>query len=369
MVKHVMSWSREILKLPFGTLYIGSLPLGCSLCHKGQKLVLFITGLCNRRCWYCPISDERRGKDIMFANEVQVRDLDEIIKQAMLMDARGTGITGGEPLLVFSILIKIIKLLKSKLGSEHHIHLYTNGELLSRNHAILLKECGLDELRIHITSERSWKGVEIAINAGLLVGIEIPVIPNQLDYYKRLILRAESLGVKFINLNELEVSESNYMAMKLRGYDVKDDVPYAVKGSERTAVELLKWAKENTKRITIHYCPAKVKDAIQLKSRLKRIANKVAKPYEIVDEDGLLVKCVISSEGNMLPLLRLISEKVGKSKIHIVSGRYAEVSIAHLDEVIKLIKRSTDIKRKIKLYVVREHPITHLILEKIPLDI
>jgi len=179
MVKLAMSWSREIHKLPLGTRYIGLLPKGCTLCHEGLKLVLFITGLCNRRCWYCPISDR-------------------------------------EPLLVFDRVIKVIELLKAEFGEEHHIHLYTNGELLSLNHACALKECGLDELRIHITSELSWKGIKNAINAGLNVGIEIPVIPNNgLNYYTNIIRRAESMGIRFINLNEQQL------------YGIKNSWPYS----------------------------------------------------------------------------------------------------------------------------------------------
>jgi len=38
------------------------LPVGCKLCRKGSKLVLFVTGVCNNSCFYCPVSREKIGE-------------------------------------------------------------------------------------------------------------------------------------------------------------------------------------------------------------------------------------------------------------------------------------------------------------------
>ncbi|HDN75817.1 MAG TPA: 4Fe-4S cluster-binding domain-containing protein, partial [Acidilobales archaeon] len=105
--------------------WVGELAVGCKLCKEGLKSTLFLTGLCPERCFYCPISFERRGKDVTFINEVLVKDLSDVIIEVIASRSRGIGITGGEPLVRFNKLVKVIKELKEFFGDEFHIHLYT----------------------------------------------------------------------------------------------------------------------------------------------------------------------------------------------------------------------------------------------------
>ena len=77
---------------------IGTLAKGCQLCVKGSKLVLFVTGLCPRSCDYCPISDIKHKKDVVYADEWPTNQINDIIKEAELIKAEGAGITGGDPL-------------------------------------------------------------------------------------------------------------------------------------------------------------------------------------------------------------------------------------------------------------------------------
>ena len=88
---------------------------GCSLCVKGRKLVLFVTGLCSNNCPYCPISDQKKNKDVVFANELPVKKDSDIIKEAKLCSAKGAGITGGDPLVKIYRTVHCIKLLKKEL--------------------------------------------------------------------------------------------------------------------------------------------------------------------------------------------------------------------------------------------------------------
>ena len=111
-------------------------------------MVLFVTGNCFRDCFFCPISAARKNKDVVFANEQQVFSDADILKQAREMNAKGTGITGGEPLLEYDRVIHYITLLKNEFGKSHHIHLYTS---MAPAETVLegLAAAGLDEIRFH----------------------------------------------------------------------------------------------------------------------------------------------------------------------------------------------------------------------------
>jgi hypothetical protein len=108
-----------------------------------------------------------------------------------------------------------------------------------------------------------------------------------------LITWAETQGVRWVNLNELEFSERNCSAFRKRGYEVKNDISAGVKGSERTAVKIIRMAQKKDLHIGVHYCSVSFKDGVQLKNRIKRRAQHIAKPYDIITKDGTLIKGTI----------------------------------------------------------------------------
>ena len=120
---------------------------GCQLCVEGKKLVLFITGLCNKSCWYCPLSEEKYKKDVQFANERTINTDQDLIEEAKTMQACGVGITGGDPLKRLDLTLHYITLLKTKFGQNFHIHLYTSPESITKE--ILERLELLDEIRLH----------------------------------------------------------------------------------------------------------------------------------------------------------------------------------------------------------------------------
>lgn len=258
-------------------------------------MVLLITGKCGTDCYYCPISPEKKGNDVIYANERRILDLAEMLEEARSMDATGTGITGGDPLVAIDRTLESIRMLKEHFGKEHHIHLYTS--MVDPEKASRLCEAGLDEIRFHPPAS-DWKGLdtsgikEIIERTDLDVGVEIPAIPGCERDLEELILAVNDAGVKFININEFEFSESNWNMMEAKGFRVKDDLSSAIEGSEDIALELMKKYPD----IPIHFCSSTFKDGVQLRKRLIRRANVIAKPYDIITEDGTLLKGVIYAD-------------------------------------------------------------------------
>ncbi len=283
----------------FGSFLVGEMPEGCRLCVRGAKLVLFLTGLCRRSCFYCPLSSLRKGKDVVYANERPIRSSRELLREAELMGALGTGITGGDPSLRFRRLLRYLRALKQGLGKDHHVHLYCLE--LPREKLRRLREEGLDEIRFHTWSPEP---VRRAVEEGLHCGVELPALPGSFRTLTRLLGELEEAGCSFVNLNELEFSETNAQELRRRGFRLKSDTSVAVKGSEELALRVLEWASENT-GLNVHYCPSRLKDGVQLRNRLRRRAERVARPYEAITPDGLLVKGIITG----IPRERLEGER------------------------------------------------------------
>jgi len=287
----------KVEKMEKCSAYKGELPEGCKHCSRGSKLVLLVTGECDGGCWYCPLSEKKKDKSVVYADEKRVEDEEEILQEARAIGASGTGITGGDPLKTEKTL-RFIELLKGEFGKEHHIHLYTQST--DFEHIIEFERAGLDEIRFHPPVE-NWDGIEDTVYPSLLrdlkeetelsVGIEIPSIPGKKDKTIHLL---EQLGglVNFVNINELEFSSTNTEELQDRGYEHRSDVSSAVKGSEKLAMELLDMDFD----VDLHYCSLAFKDGVQLTNRLKRRAENVARKSDLVTEEGTLIRGVIEAE-------------------------------------------------------------------------
>jgi pyruvate formate-lyase activating enzyme-like uncharacterized protein len=261
-------------------------------------MVLLVTGRCDRRCAYCPLSGQKRGKDVFFANERRIRTVDEALEEGELMDALGTGITGGDPLIAPERTADSIRALKGRFGKGHHIHLYTS--TTNRDRIRKVARAGLDEIRFH-PPPGLWKGLErtefadalrLSKREGLVAGLEVPSVPGREGDLTALLRSADSLELDFVNLNELEFSETNWRRLRAMGFDVKDDVSSAVSGSEELAMSLLRLDVG----IPIHYCSSSFKDGVQLRRRIARRARNVRKPHEVLTDDGTLLKGVVETD-------------------------------------------------------------------------
>ena len=279
-------------KTAFRSWKTGQISKGCSLCVEGRKSVLFATGICPADCYYCPISDKKKGRDVVHSDEWPTEKLSEIAKEKWLATSKGAGITGGDPLARISRTISFIIQLKKTFGKKFHIHLYTPLELVNERNLGRLHEAGLDEIRVHpsLENKKLWEKISLLKKFNWKAGIEIPVIPGKGKGIGELINFSKG-KVDFINLNELEISDTNANKLVERGFIPKDRVSYGVKGSGDLAVKLLKQC--SGLGINAHYCTASLKDAVQLAKRIRLRAKNAARPFDIITSEGMLVRGAI----------------------------------------------------------------------------
>ncbi|MCI4330961.1 MAG: radical SAM protein [Thermoplasmata archaeon] len=287
--------------LPMASSYRGELSPACQQCAEGKKMVLFVTGLCRFRCFYCPVSERRNQKDVVYANERRVLRDEDVLEEARSIGAAGTGITGGDPLGVIDRTDHYVRLLKGEFGAEHHIHLYThepNPEKLQR-----LARSGLDEFRLHIphylwgplaASGGAYRSVlEDAPAWGIRRGVEIPVLPEKEAELRRLLTTLDEIGVDFVNLNEMEFSETNEDHLHGRAYELDPSNGWGVRGSRAVAQRVV---REMRLTVPVHYCSSRFKDGVQLKQRLLRRAERTAPAFAERTGDGTVVYGVVEAK-------------------------------------------------------------------------
>jgi pyruvate formate-lyase activating enzyme-like uncharacterized protein len=272
------------------------------------------------------------------------------------MKALGTGITGGEPLGRLERTLHYIRLLKATFGETHHIHLYTctapSDDTLKK-----LRDAGLDELRMH-PGKDVWghfygsayhHALRQAIELGMSAGIEIPALTPVPE-----IERAVAEAGGFLNLNELEFSETNCEAMKKQGFVPRDDLSNAVRGSEVVGREIVLNSIANTR-----YCSSRFKDAVQLRERLKRTASSVARPFDEITSDGTIVYGEIA--GDVEGALGLLREIGVPEEMYQCTGGRIEMAWWVLDDIKEAL--GEELKSIVERYPTEDG----LVVERIPL--
>ena len=170
--------------------------------------------------------------------------------------------------------------------------------------------------------------------------------------------------IDFLNLNELEISDTNACKLVEHGFKAKDKYSYGVKGSEELAKSLLKNISELNKKVKstknkldVHYCTCKLKDGVQLRNRIKRRAKSVAKAYDHIDEDGMLVRGAIYFDniGKLNKVLSLLKEnKVPKKFYELDKEKDGNKRILTTITVVEILKK--DLKKYGKPAIVSEYP-------------
>jgi uncharacterized protein len=195
---------------------------------------------------------------------------------------------------------------------------------------------GLDEIRFHpnLDDPQDWNKINLALKYSWKIGVEIPAIPGYEDKTKKLIDFLEG-KISFLNLNELEFSDTNAQHYKLdkMNFKQRDHVSYGVRGSEELALKLLEYGKN--KKYSIHYCTSKLKNKVQMGNRLKIRAKNSAMKFDRVTPDGFLLRGALFLKGF----------EPGFDYQKRLGGRKKEVIIA-LGNVAKLLAKKLKLSEK-----------------------
>ncbi len=369
-MQKIVNWFND-------SIYTTPLSPACKMCAQGSKMVLLVTGLCPASCFYCPLSSKKIKKDKIFADEWELsseKDTEKLLLEAKYINAKGAGITGGDPLVKWGRTKEYISLLKNEFGSDFHIHLYTSG-LKNGQYIDELVSAGLDEIRFH-PMPAYWKKmqdvpflkhIKKSITLDCDVAFEIPVIPGFEEDIFLLVKWACENNVSWVNLNELEYSETNALKLNSKNFTVKDDISSAVKNSQKTAYNVIKKTLDAELQIGVHYCSSSFKDGIQLRNRIKRRAKNIAKKSDIITDDGTLLKGVVVSKNrslNQIYDLLINTLKIQKKYVNIdLDKKRVELAIWILEKNLKFLKENN-----FECFIVEEYPTAdRLEVEKIPL--
>lgn len=300
-----------IQDFPWGGKCSGHLSPGCRACQGGHSTVIFITGMCNAKCYYCPVGLDRMYHSQAYANERQIHTVDDLIEEVLVCKSEAASLTGGDPLLDPERCFLYAKTLKERFGSNFYLHLYTPGREGSSEVFAKLSQV-IDEIRFHPKNLLDVDNLVKALEYKWNVGIELPAVPglHKQRFFQEYIQKYAE-GCKkyhkqypFINLNELEVNERNHANIAARGL-ISTDFDFSfdkmVPKSKDEAETIINFFLKNYPEISVHFCPAAQKDGVQLPNRLLHRAHSVMLPSDLVLEDwteigmdrGLLIRGVI----------------------------------------------------------------------------
>ena len=177
------------------------------------------------------------------------------------------------------------------------------------------------------------------------------------------------MGIKWINLNELEYAERNASMLNNSNFTVKNDISAAVKGSQEVAYRILRMITHENLEIGVHYCSSSFKDGVQLTNRIKRRARNITRGYEIITDEGtLLIGVAYTSKISLQQLYHYLKQKFNILDkyifLNIEKGRL-EIGVWILEEIASELRT-----HDITCYMIEEYPTAdRLEVERSPLPL
>jgi pyruvate formate-lyase activating enzyme-like uncharacterized protein len=282
---------------------------GCRRCAAGEWSCLFINGVCNGTCFFCPADQTEMGEPT--TQTLRFNDPEDYADYIGKFRFKGVSMSGGEPLLSFERTISFISAVRNSSGGDVHLWIYTNGKLVTREKLQALKEAGVDEIRFNIYAHHDFLE-KIRTASGLIdsVTVEVPAIPEDLDSMKKTMEDLRHSGVRFLNLHQLRLTPHNFRHLSTRGYTFLHGPRVTVLESELTALKLMKYNLETGIGLAINYCSFPYKNRYQKAAERRRHAQCMAKPFEDLTEAGMIRSmCIKGPRERLREQAKILNEK------------------------------------------------------------
>lgn len=293
-------------------IHTGKLSLGCVLCGEGYMGCIYINSLCTARCFFCTqdrkIKKERPPMLYTEDGEFRVYDPEDFLAYLKKFNFRGVPITGGECLLVYKKLLLYTRKIRERFGKKFYIWIYTNGDLVNENKLRKLKESGVDEIRFNIGARNyDLQPVKLATDIIDTVTVEIPAIPEDYEIVKDCLPKMQNIGVKYLNLHQLIVTEVNYKNFIKRGYTFLHNPPFSIFESEIVALKLMRYALDKKIGLPIHYCSKVYKNRFQDKAERRWKAPLVKSDFEELTDLKFIRRLLIQdSPANIKKIVKIL---------------------------------------------------------------
>lgn len=292
-------------------LYTHALSPGCALCGQGTWSCLFINGICNARCFYCPSEQKDPGPPMTSSIEFErPKDYADYVKK---FGIRGVAFSGGEPMISFDRITRFLDLLGRDAPDLSHIWMYTNGILVTTDRLKILRDNGLKEIRFDLSAvDYALDNLKKAVGIIPIVTVEIPAIPEDLERTKPLLKTLADLGVNYLNLHQIRCTHFNLPKLIQRGYTFLHGPGVAVLETELTALELIQYSLDNNINLPINYCAFTYRQQFQKAAARKRNANLIKNGWEDITPTGFIRTMTLSGDLSSVNNISKYLETKGK---------------------------------------------------------
>ncbi|MBN2056367.1 hypothetical protein JW905_15700 [bacterium] len=260
---------------------------GCRCCAAGAWSCLFVNGICDAGCFFCPAEQRDIGQPI--TNGLTFSAPEAYLEYLVLGGFSGVAFSGGEPLRTGSRTIAFMRAVRRRFGDRIYLWMYTNGRLVSEEWLRRLHDEGLDELRFNIVSSGYDLGkVLLAGRFITRITIEIPAIPEDEPFLAGRLEAMGDAGVAHLNLHQLRLTPYNARRFRGRPYTMLHGEKATVLESELAALRILEAAQDLPSAPAVNYCSHVYKHRFQGAGMRVIAARLIRKGWEDITANGYL---------------------------------------------------------------------------------